>query len=159
MYDTVGDVNAYDLVRRHFDALVQAVSQNSGAVIKTIGDAVRATFVSPADGVRAALDMQSALAEFNKAVSAELALKIGMHRGRSIAVTLNDRIDYFGQTVNIAARVQQLAGAGDMVLSSEVYRQPEVADLLAGFDVTEESGIMKGVEEKIPVFRVRTLGA
>lgn len=159
MYDAVGDVNAYDLVRRHFDALVQAVAKNSGAVVKTIGDAVMATFVSPADSVRAALDMQSALAEFNKATSAELILKVGIHRGRSIAVTLNDRIDYFGQTVNIAARVQQLAGAGEMVLSSDVYRQPEVTDLLASFDVVEESGIMKGVEEQIPVFRVRTLGS
>jgi class 3 adenylate cyclase len=156
VYETVGDVNAYNLVRRHFDALLQAVGQNSGAVVKTIGDAVMATFVSPADAVRAALDMQSALAEFDTAGSAELILKIGIHRGRSIAVTLNDRIDYFGQTVNVAARVQQLAGAGDIVLSADVYRQPDVADLLEGFEVVEESGVMKGVEETIPVFRVRS---
>lgn len=70
-------------------------------------------------------------------------------------MTLNDRIDYFGQTVNVAARVQQLAGAGDIVLSADVYRQPDVADLLEGFEVVEESGVMKGVEETIPVFRVR----
>ena len=157
MYDTVGDVNAYDLVRRHFDALVHAVAQNNGAVTKTIGDAVMATFVSPAHSVRAALDMQSAIAEFNKAITAELILKVGIHRGRSIAVTLNDRIDYFGQDVNIASRVQQLAGAGEIVLSADVYHQAEVAELLASFDVTEEAGIMKGVAEKIPVFRVRTL--
>jgi len=154
MYDTVGDVNAYDLVRRHFDALIRAVAQNSGAVTKTIGDAVMATFVSPADGVTAALDMQAAIADFNEAVNADLILKVGIHRGRSLAVTLNDRIDYFGQDVNIAARVQQLAAGGEIVVSEAVYRADGVAGLLEPFDTTEEDGIMKGVGEKIPVFRV-----
>lgn len=158
MYDTVGDVNAYDLVRRHFDALVHAVSENSGAVTKTIGDAIMATFVSPADGVRAAIDMLSVLAEFNQTASTDLAIKIGIHRGRSIAVTLNDRIDYFGQDVNIASRVQQLAGAGEIVVSKEVFRSPGVADLLGSFHVREEEGIMKGVGETIPVFRIRGAG-
>ncbi|MFV1961249.1 MAG: adenylate/guanylate cyclase domain-containing protein, partial [Acidimicrobiia bacterium] len=140
--------------RRHFDALVQSVTDNSGALVKTIGDAIMATFVSPVDGVRAALDMRSALAEFSRSVSTELSLKMGIHRGHSIAVNLNDRIDYFGQTVNVASRVQQLAGAGDIVISGDVYRHPGVSDLLASFDVVEERGIMKGVEEVIPVFRI-----
>lgn len=158
MYDTVGDVNAYDLVRRHFDALVQTVAQNSGAVTKTIGDAIMATFVSPVHAVQASLDMQAVLAEFNRTASAELVIKIGIHRGRSIAVTLNDRIDYFGQDVNIASRVQQLAGAGEILLSGDVYNSPEVTEMLESHDVTEEAGIMKGVAERIPVYRVRTLG-
>ncbi len=64
----------------------------------------------------------------------------------------------FRSNCQIAARVQQLAGAGEMVLSADVYGQPGVTDLLASFDVAEESGIMKGVEGKLPVFRVRTLG-
>lgn len=102
MYDTVGDVNAYDLVRRHFDALAQAVADNSGSITKTIGDAVMATFLSPADAVRAALGMQSAMAQLNDTITTDLVIKIGIHRGRSIAVTLNDRIDFFGQEVNIA---------------------------------------------------------
>ncbi len=155
MYDTVGDVNAYDLVRRHFDALVLAVVENSGAVVKTIGDAIMATFVSPADAVRAGIEMLSVLADFNATASADLAIKIGVHRGRSIAVTLNDRIDYFGQDVNIASRIQQLAGAGEIVLSSDVFRSPEVGQLLEDLSVTEEEGIMKGVGEMIPVYRVQ----
>ncbi len=155
MYDTVGDVNAYDLVRRHFDALVQAVADNSGAVTKTIGDAIMATFVSPVDAVRAGINMLAMLAAFNETTSADLAIKIGIHRGRSIAVTLNDRIDYFGQDVNIASRIQQLAGAGEIVISAEVHRSPEVRELLEPFSVGEEEGIMKGVGEMIPVYRVR----
>ncbi|MGA7281182.1 MAG: DUF5939 domain-containing protein [Acidimicrobiia bacterium] len=154
MYDSVGDVNAYDLVRRHFDALVTAVAVNSGAVVKTIGDAIMATFVTPADAVRAAIDMLAVLADFNTTASTDLAIKIGIHRGRSVAVTLNDRIDYFGQDVNIASRIQQLAGAGEIVISAGVYRSPGVAELLGSFEITEEEGIMKGVKEMVPVLRI-----
>ncbi len=71
MYDTVGDLNAYDLVRRHFDALLQAVSDNKGAITKTIGDAIMATFVNPADGVRSAFDMLAAMANFNQAATSD----------------------------------------------------------------------------------------
>jgi len=154
MYDLVGDVTAYDLVRRHFDALGDAVARNAGALTKTIGDAIMATFVTPADAVHAAIDMHAAVEEFNAAITADLLIKIGIHRGRSLAVSLNDRIDYFGQDVNIAARVQQLAAGGEIVVSEAVYRADGVAGLLEPFDTTEEDGIMKGVGEKIPVFRV-----
>ena len=158
MYDIVGDVNAYDLVRRHFDALVVAVAANNGSITKTIGDAIMATFISPADAVRAALDMHAAIDEINHSVTADVIIKIGIHRGQSLAVTLNDRIDYFGQDVNIAARVQQLAQGGEIVVSTDVYWSPGVSDLLAGFEGGEEDGIMKGVGEMIPVYRVRVLG-
>lgn len=157
MYDAVGDANAYNLVRSHFDALGTVVEASSGAVVKTIGDAVMATFVTAADGVRAAADMLSRLADFNETNSTDLILKIGIHRGHSIAVTLNDRIDYFGQSVNIASRVQQLAGAGEIVLTGDVYREHGVAEIASQFEVTEESGIMKGVEEVIPVYRLTAL--
>ncbi len=95
------------------------------------------------------------LADFNTTASTDLAIKIGIHRGRSVAVTLNDRIDYFGQDVNIASRIQQLAGAGEIVVSAGVYRSPGVSELLESFEITEEEGIMKGVRERIPVHRIR----
>ena len=158
MYDTIGDVTAHDLVRRHFDALGKAVADNQGAVTKTIGDAIMATFPEPVFGVQATVDRQRALADFSKATSTGLVLKIGLHRGRSLAVSLNDRTDYFGQEVNIAARVQQLAGADEIVLSKDVYDEPGVAELLAAYDVVEDAGIMKGVAEQIPVFRARAAG-
>jgi class 3 adenylate cyclase len=70
------------------------------------GDAVMAAFERPQDAVRAAIEMIEELSRFNETSSRPLGLKIGVHRGRAIAVRLNDRIDYFGQDVNIAARVQ-----------------------------------------------------
>ena len=155
MYDTIGDANAYNLVRLHFDTLVTIIADNSGAVVKTIGDAVMATFVDPADAVRAALAGLEAMKNFNRTNSSELVLKIGIHRGHSIAVTLNDQIDYFGQSVNIAARVQQVAGPGELVLTADVYGRPEVQVLLEGFEVTATSAIVKGVAESVALYKVR----
>ena len=155
MYDQIGDANAYNLVRLHFDTLARAIEDNHGAITKTIGDAIMATFVDPADAVRSALDMLSVLEDFNKTSPAELALKIGIHRGHSLAVTLNNRIDFFGQSVNTAARVQDLAGANEIMLTDDVYSDPGVREALAVYDVTPEQGIMKGVDEEFTVHRAR----
>src|SRR4029079_7551432 len=110
LYESVGDVNAYFLVRQHFDILNKIIRERSGTIVKTIGDAVMAGFEHPRDAVLASIEMIEELSRFNRTASQPLGLKVGVHRGRAIAVRLNDRIDYFGQDVNIAARVQGLAG-------------------------------------------------
>lgn len=63
------------------------------------------------------------LSRFNQTASRPLGLKVGVHRGRAIAVRFNDRIDYFGQDVNIAARVQGLAGVNEVCLTEAHWRQ------------------------------------
>jgi class 3 adenylate cyclase len=92
--------------------------QHSGAVVKTIGDAVMAVFSRPADAVSAALHILTGdRAASTRAWRPRIILKIGAHCGPSIAVTLNDNLDYFGQTVNVAARVQALADAGEICIT------------------------------------------
>lgn len=105
LYDRVGDLVAYDLVREHFRVLNEIVASEQGAVVKTIGDAVMATFPTPDRAFAAALRMRESV----RKIKNDLLIKIGIHEGPCLAVTLNDRLDYFGQTVNIAARVQNLA--------------------------------------------------
>ena len=105
MYDRIGDATAYDLVRRHFDALERVIAEHGGAIVKTIGDAIMATFVDPGSAVRAATRMVARLADFNRASSTDLRLKMGLHRGHAIAISSNESVDYFGQSVNIAARI------------------------------------------------------
>ncbi len=158
LYDRIGDANAYFLVGQHFETLGQAITANSGSIVKTIGDAVMATFENPADAVAAALAMMEGIKEFNKGISEALELKIGIHRGHSIAVTLNDRIDCFGQNVNIAARVQGLANAGEIYLTSDVWDAPGVRELLKSHDLNSEQVSVKGVSEKLEVYRVSTQG-
>ncbi len=155
LYDRIGDLNAFALVQQHFDRLQDVTVRHNGAIIKTIGDAVMAAFLKPADAVLAALDMRSEIASFNKRQPDKaLILKIGVHTGAAIAVTLNERLDYFGQTVNIAARVQDLADADEIFVSQDVYDATGVRDRLAAFAVEPRTAQLRGVQQELPVFRV-----
>jgi class 3 adenylate cyclase len=156
LYDRIGDLNALSLVQQHFERLREVTVRHGGAIIKTIGDAVMAAFVEPADAVRAAIAMLQDMEAFNRRLpSREVILKIGIHRGAAIAVTLNERLDYFGQTVNIAARVQSLSDAKVICLTSEVVKDPKVKDILAPFVVEQAMAELKGVQQQMPVFRVK----
>jgi class 3 adenylate cyclase len=155
LYDRIGDLNAFALVQRHFDLLQDVVSRHHGAIIKTIGDAVMATFLEPADAVAAALSMRNEIDAFNRTqADRALILKIGIHKGAAIAVTLNDRLDYFGQTVNIAARVQHLADAEEIFISDDAYSAEGVQALLASREVVSGMFKLKGVQQDLRVFRV-----
>jgi class 3 adenylate cyclase len=154
LYERIGDLNAYIQVQRHFQHLLDVTVRHNGAVTKTIGDAVMAAFSTSADAVRAALDMREAVDQLNRdRPQRDFILKIGVHRGASIAVTLNERLDYFGQTVNIAARVQNLADGDEICLTEEVFRAPEVADIIAPYEVTRTEAELKGVSKPMPVYR------
>jgi class 3 adenylate cyclase len=154
MYDRIGDATAYNLVRLHFATLEDVVREAGGAVVKTIGDAVMATFAEPAQALTAAVTMIERLESHNRSASTALGLRVGLHRGPALAVTLNDQVDYFGQTVNIAARVEGLANAGEVTLSDDVRRDPATAAELEGRRVERVRGPMKGVQDEIPVFRL-----
>jgi class 3 adenylate cyclase len=115
-----------------------------------------ATFMTPLDAVRAGLKMLHDIEAFNQNISDKLVLKIGIHSGHSIVVSLNDRLDYFGQTVNIAARVQGLADAGDIYISEDVYNFPGVREALAQQDIVPEQVTVKGVSGKLQVYKIST---
>jgi len=69
-------------------------------------------------------------------------------------VTFNERLDYFGRTVNIAARVQDHADGNEICISETVRGAPGVDDLLASRIVTKEQIGFKGIDQMITVFRV-----
>ena len=121
LYERVGDLAAFDLVRAHFQALLEIISAEKGAVVKTIGDAVMATFIKPEQALAAGLRMRAAMDKLNKERGREdLIIKVGIHEGPCLAVMLNERQDYFGQTVNIAARVQGLSNSHAMHVTGPV---------------------------------------
>jgi len=131
LYREIGDATAFGRVMNHFDVLKQTIAEQDGALVKTIGDAVMAVFRRPANALRAMLEAQELLANPPDGML-PLTLKAGMHTGPCIAVTLNDRLDYFGSTVNLAARLEGQSTGGDVVISTAVYSDPEVRELLAG---------------------------
>ncbi len=158
LYDRVGDLAAFDLVRSHFGELIAAVAAEGGAVVKTIGDAVMATFPTPDRALRAAMRMREAMRTINKQRGSEdLALNIGLHEGPCLAVMLDERQDYFGQTVNIAARVQDLAEPGAILATKPIVESSEVARLVgeAGYRTTSRHLSLRGVSEAFEIYEVR----
>lgn len=157
LYERVGDLAAYDLVREHFRVLGEVVRQRSGAVVKTIGDAVMATFPTSAQGISAALDMRMAMRELNSARRHEdLVVKIGLHEGPCLAVISNDRLDYFGQTVNVAARVQGLASSQSIFTTEPVIRNAQVQALIdtEGLRATPHRAMLKGIAGELTVYEI-----
>lgn len=154
LYDDTGDMNAYFTVREHFEILNRVVAARSGVIVKTIGDAIMAAFERPQDAVRAGIEMIEALGRYNQTHARPLGLKVGVHRGRAIAVTLNDRIDYFGQDVNIAARVQGLAEANQLVVSQDVMQAPGVAELAGAYPLSHDFVQVKGVGQSVEIHRI-----
>jgi class 3 adenylate cyclase len=149
-------------VREHFAFLAETVRAHDGAVVKTIGDAVMASFVRPADAVAAALAVQRRVAAFNRAQgggSGDIVIKLGVHCGPCIAVTLNDRIDYFGGTVNMAARLQGQSLGGDIVLSQAVMADPDAAALVAPLSPATESAVLKGFDAPVAFLRISPVAA
>jgi class 3 adenylate cyclase len=163
LYAQKGDPRAYRLVREHFDVLFAAVRAERGAVVKTIGDSVMASFVAPANALRAALAMQRGITAFNRrnalAADEALLLKLGVHAGPCIAVTMNGRVDYFGSAVNIAARVEGLATGGDIILTEAIHADPDAARLLtqttaAGGALISSTARLRGLPEPVLVHRL-----
>src|SRR6266403_2651150 len=147
LYERVGDLVAFDLVKAHFQVLNEIVATEAGAVVKTIGDAVMATFSTPDRAVAAALRMREAMRHLgNGHGHDDLLLKIGIHEGPCLAVTFNDRQDYFGQTVNIAARVQGLATSRSIFATRGVVTDSEASKLLQsnGIAATPEKRSLRG---------------
>ena len=156
LYERIGDGPAYKLVREHFGFLGEMVRQHDGALVKTIGDAVMAAFADPAQAVRAALAAQQNVEAFNRRNGhTDVIIKMGLHGGPCIAVRSNDRLDYFGSIVNMAARMQGQSGGGEVVLSETLACDPAVAEALRDIDMTSESARLKGFDAAVPIRRLR----
>lgn len=156
LYEKSGDASAYAQVRHHFELLTEKTQANKGAIVKTIGDAVMAVFTSPLDGLKAAYDIQKAFLDFNEKNGYALTLKVGLHTGPAIAVNSNDRLDYFGRTVNIAARVQGMSHGEDVVLSQSMREDSAVQAFIDEFikDFEDFHAELKGIEEEMALTRL-----
>jgi adenylate cyclase len=156
LYREIGDATAFGRVMSHFDVVRKSIVEHDGAIVKTIGDAVMAVFRSAVDGLLAMLEVQRALAEPTDG-GMPLQLKAGLNTGPCIAVTLNDRLDYFGSTVNMAARLEGLSSGADVIISRSVYEDGRVRELIDSGELTAEEFDMslKGFEnERFELWRV-----
>ncbi|HMA34169.1 MAG TPA: adenylate/guanylate cyclase domain-containing protein [Chloroflexia bacterium] len=163
LYAQKGDPIAYSLVREHYGLVRRHVNAQRGAVVKTVGDGVMASFGDPAAGVRAALAIQGDLAGFNADHGLQgpdaLRLKLGLHTGPCLSVNLNGRMDYFGTAVNIASRVEGLADGGDLVVTTAVVRESAARAVIdearqQGAQIDEFTATLRGIDEPVGVLRI-----
>lgn len=156
LYEQVGDGRAYQIVRDHFALLGGIVRDHSGAVVKTIGDAIMAAFSDPSDALLAAQEIQRHIGDAVPGGMAQaLVVRAGLHAGACVAVTLNGRLDYFGGAVNLAARLEGQSAGGDIVLSADMAEDPAVARLLTNTDVSHEVAELKGISAPVHFCRLR----
>jgi class 3 adenylate cyclase len=158
LYREIGDATAFGRVLNHFDVLKNAIAEADGALVKTIGDAVMGVFRDSASALNAVLTAQQSLAAPPEG-TAPLTLKAGMHSGPCIAVTLNDRLDYFGSTVNMAARLEALSTGNDVIISRSIHDDPDVRELInapaSNLQAVPFEILLKGFdEERFKLWRV-----
>jgi class 3 adenylate cyclase/tetratricopeptide (TPR) repeat protein len=154
-----------EILHRYFEAMQTVLESHGGAVEKFIGDAIMAVFGLPKlredDALRAvtaAIEMQTALAELNTELERGwgivLANRTGVNTGEVVAgdVTAGQRL-VTGDTVNVAARLEQAAGAGEVLLGELTYRL--VRDAVE-VDAAEPLDL-KGKAQPVPAYRALRL--
>lgn len=130
LYQDLGDVEAIGLIQQHFDILRTGVENNYGSVIKTIGDAVMAVFYKPKDALAAADEIIQQMKAFNQQNSSDLIIKLGLHSGSAFAITYDQKIDYFGTTINFCSRLEKLTGNADLVVTDHFRNLNEVDEYI-----------------------------
>jgi adenylate cyclase len=148
LYEQVGDARAFALIEQHFRIAARVVARHGGAVLKTMGDAVMATFPRAGDAFAAALEMVRETEQLHGHHG--LRLKVGLHEGPCLAVRANQRLDLFGITVNVAARLQGQAKGGQVVLLERLSGHPEIAERIRHerLDSMRFEAELRGVSER-----------
>jgi class 3 adenylate cyclase len=159
LYSRSGDAVAFRLVNDHFRILRKIVAGHNGAIVKTLGDAIMAVFIDPADALEAALEMDRDVQTI-EFLGRPLRLRVGLHVGPCVAIRANETIDYFGSTVNLASRLAAVAGAGEIAMSRSSAERPELAARLAQTATvqSDETLAIAGLPQPVGVVRVSSGG-
>ncbi|EMY77480.1 adenylate/guanylate cyclase catalytic domain protein [Leptospira weilii serovar Ranarum str. ICFT] len=152
-YLAEGDSGAFKEVREHFVQAFRIIKEHKGAVVKTIGDAVMASFSSPLDSLLASIELQKV---FQVTPENRIQIRISIHSGQCLAVNLNSNIDYFGITVNYASKLQGITEAGEIAFSEAVFRDGETINHLknAGMKVEKVPFKLPWSSEEDPAYKL-----
>lgn len=156
LYTEHGDAVAFRLVQDHFELLAGIVAAHGGTVVKTIGDAVMAAFADEATALDAACAMSAAFPAFRAArpFAAHVSLKLGLYAGPCYVVEANGALDYFGQTVNIAARLQAQARDDELVVTEQAWQEACAARAPSAAPVARDEVRLKGIDGVVHIVRL-----
>lgn len=158
MYEQLGDSRAFKIVRDHFVILFNEIIKFNGVPVKTMGDAVMGVFTNVSDALSAAIESQISFKLLNRErePGEHIELKIGIHTGPVLLVTLNSRLDYFGSTVNTASKIQSIAQPHEVLFSEEVYRDSSASSAIKGYTnkIFRVKHTLSGIKESINIYKV-----
>lgn len=137
MYEALGDLKALEIVREHFHILNEAIQSNNGTIMKTIGDSVMASFVNPSYAVHSIFKIIEKFKVHNmsKPFTEQINLQVGFHEGPAVLVNMNNNLDYFGITVNHAARMHSLASGEEFCMAEEVFSKEDIKEILKTYGI------------------------
>jgi hypothetical protein len=152
IYELLGDQRGLAVVRACLDTALDVVQVEGGTAVRTIGDEVMAAFPSPQSALRAALAMQRRMETLSPVPIADstikAALRIGLHFGKAVRV----RDDYFGDTVNVAARIVGLAKARQILTTGELLDLLPAELQMLGQEI--DNIVVKGRSEPLRIVQV-----
>ena len=143
-------------LRRHRAELIDAlIAAYKGTIVKTTGDGLLLTFASVVEAVSCAAAIQRGMAERNQNIAADrrIEFRIGVNIGDVIV----EKDDVFGDGVNIAARLEQIAPAGGICLSEDAYRQVRGKLDIPVVDAGEQN--LKNISNPVRAFRIEPSAA
>lgn len=156
-YERSGDAAAFHEIQKAFQFIFKQTLSCEGSVVKTIGDGAMLSFSDPTMAMKVIL---STLENFPVLESGPrpLSIRLSAHTGRCLAVNFNTGIDYFGQTVNFASKLQSGAGPNQAVLSETFWNAPGIQHLiLPGRFATEKVELrVAGVTSILNGIRIST---
>ena len=144
LYQELGDARAFGVIHEHIQSLGERIREGGGAVVKTMGEGVLASFTDVEAAVRTALEIVERLGSGSG--ERQLRPRLGIHRGTTLAATLNDHLDYFGSTARQAVATLDFARAGELILTQAVAADPGVAALLNTRNISGEVIPLKRAE-------------
>lgn len=120
-YEARGDIDGRVMVHKHNEIVLPVIRENNCLFIKTIGDGTMSVFEDPLSAVRAAVGIQKRLKVYNsdKTENQQILVRIGLNLGTGLV----EEQDVHGDVVNVAARVEAVADAGQIMITEDMYKE------------------------------------
>jgi len=148
LYELLGDTQAFAAINGCLNLLRQVTAAHGGHVVKTIGDEIMAVLPSVDAAVQAACQMQTEVTAQPPVKDIHIAIRIGLHFG----MALETDGDVFGDTVNIAARMVEIANSGQIITSDAAASK--LHPIMRSCTRMIDALTLKGKAEDIHVFEI-----
>jgi adenylate cyclase len=147
LYELLGNERALAVVNCCIDAMAAGVTAHGGAVVKTIGDEIMAVFKTPWEAFSAAIDMRRRIAALPAVEGTDRQVRARVRIGLHYGPALYEKNDYFGDAVNVAARMAELASAGQILTTGDLLDllPPNLRSLATEFAEIEVKGRIEPV--------------